>query len=124
MISSQRGGARWSHAAGAGAGVIDLTNQLNAAIYAGLGCPGAGVNGTNYYNMAVGAAGPAVNAQPIVCGRNGAGQPNVIFSGYIPPFAAWTTRSMQMTAVGGMPHPSLQGAAQLGATYAAALNAN
>jgi hypothetical protein len=82
--------------------VRTLRDQLNTAVFNGLGCPGAFGN-------------PAGTTD---CSPAGAPK-TVLFTG-VP--AGWNANSMQRTVVGGMPHPSLAGANQLGITYAAALN--
>jgi hypothetical protein len=72
-----------------------LRDQVNGAVFAGLGCPGAFGN----------------PGGPTDCSG---GAKTVLFTG-VP--AVWNANSMQRTVRGGMPHPSLIGAAQLGVTY-------
>jgi hypothetical protein len=83
--------------------VRTLRDQLNEAIFVGLGCPGAFGNPLG----------------PTDCSG---GAKTVLFTGAIPNGpGGWTASSMQRTVIGGMPHPSLNGSRQLGATHLAAV---
>ncbi len=85
--------------------VDTLKNQLNGAIWAGLGCPGA-------------YAGAALTTNnPTDCSG---GAKTVLFTG-VP--ATWDVTMIQRTVIGGMPHPqSATGSIKLGETIKAALD--